>query len=60
MEKLLTDETLEAFAAYLIREEMSAATVEKYVRDCRAFLRWAKEAGGQEQEITITKELLMN
>lgn len=37
MERILTQEQLLEFRRYLIREEKSAATVEKYTRDVRAF-----------------------
>lgn len=59
-EQYLTNEILETFEVYLIKEEKSAATVEKYMRDCRAFLNWAKHVGKEAQDIIITKELLMN
>ena len=50
--RALKKEALEAFQAWLLREEKSAATVEKYLRDARAF--WAF-AGKQE----VSKELVM-
>lgn len=59
-EQYLTNEILETFEVYLIKEEKSAATVEKYMRDCRAFLNWAKHVGKEAQDIIITKEMLMN
>lgn len=36
-EHVLTQEMIEEFREYLILEEKSAATVEKYIRDVRAF-----------------------
>lgn len=49
-ERMITKECLEQFTKYLRREEKSSATQEKYLRDVRAFCRYAS---GQ----TITKEL---
>ncbi len=37
MERIITGDTIELFRRYLIREEKSTATVEKYLRDVRAF-----------------------
>lgn len=48
---MITEKQIKAFAEYLHREEKSAATCEKYMRDARAFCRYA---GGGE----ITKELV--
>ena len=36
-ERIITAEAIEAFETHLLREEKSAATVEKYLRDVRAF-----------------------
>ena len=46
----LTASDLETFQEYLIREEKSAATVEKYLRDARCFWAYAGKA-------EVTKEL---
>lgn len=51
-ERRLTGDRISAFCQYLIREEKSTATVEKYLRDARAF---AVYAGGK----TVTKEVMM-
>ncbi len=48
----LTNERIRGFAKFLCREEKSAATQEKYLRDVRAFCEYA--AGGE-----ITKELMV-
>ena len=37
-ERKLTEQKIEAFHQYLIREEKSTATVEKSLRDVRAFM----------------------
>ena len=52
-ERRLTEEEILRFHEYLIQEEKSAATVEKYIRDVRAF---AAFAGGAD----ITKEVMMD
>ena len=49
---ILSKRDIDRFRAYLIREEKSRATVEKYLRDARAFHAFAGE-----QE--VTKELVM-
>jgi len=38
----ITQTHLTAFEEYLLREEKSAATVEKYLRDARAFVLYAE------------------
>lgn len=50
--KILTEQNITDFQAHLIQEEKSTATVEKYLRDTRAFLAFAGEQG-------VTKELSM-
>lgn len=50
--RILIEQDLEDFHAYLIREEKSAATVEKYLRDVRAFFVFAEQTA-------LTKELVM-
>lgn len=48
----LSPQHLELFREYLIREEKSTATIEKYLRDAHAFLQYAEDQ-------TITKELMV-
>ena len=48
----LSKEATKEFAGYLCREEKSAATQEKYLRDVLAFCQYAKEN-------EITKELVV-
>lgn len=50
--RMLSEKCILEFRDFLVREEKSAATVEKYVRDVRAFLGFA----GQVQ---VTKEVVM-
>lgn len=51
-DRSLSESNVKAFHEHLLREEKSAATVEKYVRDVRAFHAFA----GQ---MPVTKELVM-
>ena len=57
-DRILSEEHLNAFQEYLQREEKSAATVEKYLRDVRAFVAFA-EGRSITKEVTIAfkKEL---
>ena len=48
----ITETQLRSFHNYLIREEKNTATVEKYLRDVRAFVVFV---GGN----AVTKELVM-
>ena len=50
--KILTENQMAAFAVYLKSEEKSENTVEKYVRDVRAFVAYVGEA-------EITKETVI-
>lgn len=50
--RVITNETIEQFRAHLLFEEKSAATVEKYIRDVKAFMRFADGA-------VVTKELVI-
>ena len=47
--RIISNEAIEKFYQHLIIEEKSANTVEKYIRDAKAFMRFA---GSKE----ITKE----
>jgi len=51
-ERRITNATIQSFHQYLIREEKSTATVEKYLRDVRAFVVYI----GDE---SVTKEVMM-
>lgn len=52
-EKIVNESSINEFHTYLIRQEKSMATVEKYLRDAHAFFAFA----GQE---VVTKELVMD
>ena len=51
--RILIESDMNAFHDYLIREEKSTATVEKYLRDVRAFFVFA------EQE-SVSKEMVLD
>lgn len=51
-ERKITQNQIQSFYQYLIREEKSTATVEKYLRDARAFVVYV---GGE----AVTKEVVM-
>lgn len=51
-ERFLNNTLIDAYRDNLIREEKSTATVEKYLRDVRAFYRYVGEK-------SITKELVI-
>lgn len=42
--KSITKKAMERYRSYLVESEKSAATVEKYLRDLRAFAAWTKGA----------------
>ena len=52
-ERFLTMEMLEAFKNYLIEEEKSASTIEKYTRDAQRFFTFAGDRA-------VTKDLVRN
>ena len=51
-ERKITQTQIESYHQHLIREEKSTATVEKYLRDARAFLSYVGDA-------IISKEVVM-
>ena len=57
--RLLSDENIYAFREYLILQEKSPATVEKYLRDVRAFSLFAgQQAVTKEQMMAYKKSLV--
>lgn len=57
-ERILTAGMIGAYRESLIREEKSAATVEKYLRDARAFLAFAAGRGVQKELVIAYKRHL--
>lgn len=58
-DRIINEENIGEFQAYLIREEKSRATVEKYVRDVRTFLSFAGERETTKELAMAWKESLM-
>lgn len=60
MEYQLTKEMLEAFQTALVEEEKSEATIDKYMRDIRAFSRYAEGKMGVDKAVVVAyKKYLM-
>ena len=60
-ERNITEEQIQSYHQYLIRDEKSTATVEKYLRDVRAFSVFAGGAAvTKELTVAYKKELLKN
>ena len=51
--RIIAEEKLSDFGMYLIKEEKSSATIEKYIRDTKAFMRFANGSD-------VTKELVIS
>ena len=47
------EDKLYRFRNYLLEEERSGATIEKYGRDVRAFLSWLPDGGEISKEVVI-------
>ncbi len=57
-ERKIAEAQIESFCQYLIREEKSAATVEKYLRDVRAFSAFIGEKTICKEEVMAYKRYL--
>ncbi len=57
-ERKLTRTQLGAFASYLQEEEREPATIEKYLRDIRAFMTWAKDREVSKELVAVWKDHL--
>lgn len=57
--KILTEDLLKKFELFLLREERSAATVEKYLRDARRFFSFAGNAPLDKQTALAYKSSLL-
>lgn len=57
--KKITEKLIEKFRNYLINEEKSDATLEKYVRDISAFLSWLCGRGVNKQTVLEYKAHLV-
>ncbi len=59
MEKTLTEDLIQKFKRYLMQEEKASATLEKYMRDVRAFCTWAAGAEIDKEKVLCYKEYLI-
>lgn len=57
-ERYITAETITAFSVYLRREERSPGTIEKYLRDVRAFAVWLDGRPAIKEMATAWKNIL--
>lgn len=58
--RVLKEQDIREFSAYLIREEKSVATREKYVRDVRAFAAFTGEKAVTKEQVMAWKESLVS
>ena len=58
-QRIITQSQLHAFGQYLIREEKSTATVEKYLRDSRAFVIYLAGRPVTKEEVLAYKQQLL-
>ena len=58
--RILTDKQIAAFAVYLKSEEKSENTVEKYIRDVRAFSAYVDEAEMTKEAVISYKNNLLS
>ena len=58
-QRIITQSQLHAFGQYLLREEKSTATVEKYLRDSRAFVIYLAGRPVTKEEVLAYKQQLL-
>ncbi len=56
--KIVTDDLIEKFKNFLIDEEKASATLDKYIRDIRAFSRWTSGSAVDKRKVLDYKEYL--
>ena len=59
MIKSITQDLIENFENYLINEEKTSATLEKYIRDIKAFFEWISGTEIDKQKVLNYKEYLI-
>ena len=59
MTKTITQDLIENFENYLINEEKASATLEKYIRDIKAFFEWISGTEIDKQKVLNYKEYLI-
>lgn len=60
MTKIITEKLIEKFKHYLINEEKASATLEKYMRDIRAFSQWTSGSEFDKRKVLDYKEYLIS
>lgn len=59
MVKIITDDLIEKFKDFLINEEKASATLEKYMRDIKAFSEWTSGSELDKRKVLGYKEYLI-
>ena len=59
MKKIITDDLIEKFKFFLIDEEKASATLEKYMRDIKAFSEWMSGSELDKRKVLDYKEYLI-
>ena len=59
MSKLITDDLIEKFKDFLVNEEKASATLEKYMRDIKAFSEWTLGSELDKRKVLDYKEYLI-
>lgn len=59
MIKIITDDLIEKYKDFLINEEKASATLEKYMRDIKAFLKWTSGSELDKRKVLDYKEYLI-
>ncbi len=59
MIKIITDDLIEKFKEFLMNEEKASATLEKYMRDIKAFYLWTSGAELDKRKVLDYKEYLI-
>ena len=60
MDKTITQDLIENFENYLINEEKASATLEKYMRDVKAFWVWTSGRELDKRKVLDYKEYLIS
>ena len=60
MERKITNELISDFKTYLIQEEKASNTIEKYIRDVRAFFEWSYEKELTKETVLEYKNHIMS
>ena len=55
-ERIITEEIIQSFHQYLVQEEKSTATIEKYLRDVRTFSTYIGYRMSSDEDILIPED----